>query len=83
MAEVTALYNKFPADSQLFRLLTILPSADKNSTIECTLVEHNIDATEYKYDALSYCWSKAIATVPVIVNGHTEPVTVNLNDALR
>ena len=83
MAEVTALYRKLPSDARRFRLLTIIPSADVASTIECSLAEHSIDDAEYTYDALSYCWGDAGTTVPIIVDGHERQVTVNLDDALR
>lgn len=83
MAETDTLYNKLPKNSRRFRLLTILPNGDQTATVECTLMEKDIDEAKATYDALFYCWGDASLTVPAIVNGHTKRIIVNLDDALR
>ena len=77
------LYNKLPKDTRRIRLLTILPNADESAIVECTLTETDLDDDQTTYDALSYRWGDRNATTPIIVNGYTKEITINLYDALH
>lgn len=64
------------------RLLEIKPSPTFSAPVECKAFKTNLeDAPEYI--ALSYCWWDASVRLPIIVDGVSFPVTVNLCHALR
>lgn len=62
-----------------FRLLILMPAAEKNSPIKCTLVQDLIQ-NESPYEALSYVWGKGISEIQV--NNRPFPATKNLEAAL-
>jgi hypothetical protein len=71
------LYNP-PLDwsRQEIRLLEILPERE-GPFVETTLRRVSLkDLPEYT--ALSYCWDDAQKTTPIVVNGKTIRVTINL-----
>lgn len=73
-------YRKLRKDRDEIRLLTIID--DASEPITCQL-EHVSLAASPSYKALSYCWGDASDTQPVVINGRTMAVTVNLESALR
>ncbi|KAH0545136.1 hypothetical protein FGG08_000748 [Glutinoglossum americanum] len=76
------LYEPLDMTRSEIRLLEILSSTDKESTIKCRL--YKMSLLEYpEYAALSYVWGDPTITEDIIVNGVVLPVTTNLAAALR
>jgi hypothetical protein len=69
------------------RVLAILPSFRKLSTIKCKLVKVDLDLLDEApfafYEALSYTWGDATSTESITLDGHTFQVTRNLAAVLR
>ncbi|SMR60364.1 unnamed protein product [Zymoseptoria tritici ST99CH_1E4] len=78
----TGLY--FPLDSSRreIRLLTIFPSNDFDSRIECQLLAKSLD-DGIAYEAMSYCWGAPIFAEMILVNGFEVRTTNNLHQGLR
>jgi hypothetical protein len=69
------------------RVLAILPSLTKLSTIKCKLIKVDLDLLDEAsfafYEALSYTWGDATITESITLNGHAFQVTRNLAAVLR
>lgn len=66
------------------RLLTLYPSPTFDHDISCQLSSHTLVGDDLiPYEALSYVWGDAADKVPATCNGHTHPITRNLDQALR
>lgn len=65
-----------------FRLLVLMPATEKNSPIECTLVQELIES-ESSYEALSYVWGAVPGESEIQVNKRPFLATKNLEAALR
>jgi hypothetical protein len=64
-----------------FRLVTLLPGP-RGSQPRCTLSVGTWRDGRYSYEALSYVWGDSEARRPIILDGKTFEVTVNLFSAL-
>jgi hypothetical protein len=69
-------------DSLSIRLLVVLPSADKYSTIECHLCSDSL-YNKPKYTALAYAWGTSHRRYGILVNGQSFYVRENLWHALH
>ena len=69
------------SNGPFFRLLTVSPSASRQSVIECELATSPLFGN-IEYEALSYCWGDAHDTRAIQCNGKTFNVTANLKSAL-
>lgn len=70
------------ADPNNIRHITIRPSDDYNTRIECTLFE--VDRTSKpEYEALSYVWGAPGSTRNILLNDKLIPIRENLEAALR
>lgn len=67
------------------RLLRLMPHEDKTAPIQCQLVNYSLQESgggTHLYEALSYVWGDPKETLPISINKHNLPVTVNLYTAL-
>ncbi|KAF2022634.1 HET-domain-containing protein [Setomelanomma holmii] len=67
------------------RLLRLMPNEDETAPIHCQLFNyplHRLDKGTHLYEALSYVWGDPCNTLPIFVEEHSFPVTVNLHAAL-
>ncbi|EEU45265.1 uncharacterized protein NECHADRAFT_19572, partial [Fusarium vanettenii 77-13-4] len=64
------------------RLLTVLPSHDREDPIHCTLARTPV-STAQAYKALSYVWGDSSSTVFIVLDGAEEQITTSLDTALR
>ncbi|KAI1640692.1 heterokaryon incompatibility protein-domain-containing protein [Biscogniauxia mediterranea] len=64
------------------RIMTLLPSSKFNAPIECRL-EHVTLQPGVDYEAISYNWGDPKITEPIVLDGQSYPVTVNICAALR
>ena len=86
MATSTCSASSYPykpldsAKSQI-RLLEI-HSANGADDVECSLITANL-GENLQFTALSYVWGDESIVEPIVVDGHSIPVTVNLAAALR
>lgn len=71
------------SDGRKFRLLILEPSADRLAPVRCNLNQASFENENPKYTALSYVWADPPGTTPIIVNGVTTQITLNLEAALR
>ncbi|CAE7175349.1 heterokaryon incompatibility protein [Pyrenophora teres f. teres] len=76
------LYKPLDTTKDEFRLLSLEPNADPDSTITCRLFTASL-TDEPSYTALSYVWGDPTITKPIFVNDIEVQVTVNLEVALR
>ena len=77
-------YRPLEAESSI-RLLTLLPTTNADSPIECTLTQHTLNANSGDtviYKALSYTWGDPALEHLIYVDGTPTPVTKNLYIAL-
>ena len=61
---------------------TRAPTGEHSDPVCCNLQVVPLHAN-ISYEALSYCWGDAKQTLPISINSHTLPVTINLRAALR
>lgn len=76
------IYSPLNPNKREVRLLTILPERNGESPVRCTLQTASLDNPP-KFEALSYVWGDALATVGIIVHDLPFNVTTNLGAALR
>ena len=71
-------------ETRLLKLLAARTDSDEStSQIECELL-HGVSLLKPpQYRALSYCWGDPCITAPILVDGRSVQVTVNLEAALR
>ncbi|OAL43472.1 hypothetical protein IQ07DRAFT_605791 [Pyrenochaeta sp. DS3sAY3a] len=73
-----------PMNESEIRLLQIEGSNDENSSLNTSLVHMPLLAARKKgFVALSYTWTEAAATSPILVNGKLLRVRTNLTEILR
>ena len=77
-----SIYRPLNSDKDEIRLLKIKPAPWLESEVVCSLFTTSL-STQPVFDALSYCWGDANVTKPIILEGVPQPVTVNLEAALR
>jgi hypothetical protein len=81
------LYQSLDPNKLEIRVLAILPSFRKLSTIKCKLVKVDFDLLDEApfafYEALSYTWGDATITESITLNSHAFQVTRNLAAVLR
>lgn len=65
-----------------FRLLILMPAAEKNSSIKCTVAQDLIENGS-AYEALSYVWGAVPGESEIELNNRPFMVTKNLKAALR
>jgi hypothetical protein len=79
-------YSYISLSSELgsIRLLRIMPHQDETADIQCELFEYPLQSSRstHLYEALSYVWGDPDITLPILVQGKTFNVTVNLHAAL-
>ncbi|KAI1123816.1 heterokaryon incompatibility protein-domain-containing protein [Nemania abortiva] len=63
------------------RIVKLLPNTF-SAPVECEL-EHIILKPGADYEAVSYCWGDASITTPILLNGKSYPVTLNLFAGLK
>ncbi|EMT67441.1 heterokaryon incompatibility protein-domain-containing protein [Fusarium oxysporum II5] len=75
-----AIYKPLDNTRQEIRLLTLLPSEDKDVNIRCTLSHAvlNTPSGNPAYEALSYVWGEPDFSEPIILNYHTFFITPSL-----
>ncbi|KXX75522.1 Heterokaryon incompatibility protein 6, OR allele [Madurella mycetomatis] len=73
-------YSPLPADS--IRLVTLLPSSDRASGIQCHLRHYSLDRAP-PYEALSYTWGSKSFPLHMRLNNGVLEITRNLGEALR
>jgi hypothetical protein len=73
-----------PKDGQT-RILTLLPSSQYNSRINCVLSSVSIDPVSTPFEALSYTWGKEgdHCPNPIFMNGYATIISRNLESFLR
>jgi hypothetical protein len=80
-------YSYSPLSStRSIRILSLLPDADHNGTLHCSLEEISIDTTgdaRQRYTALSYVWGAKDGTRPLLCDGKTILITPNCESVLR
>ncbi|OCK97465.1 HET-domain-containing protein, partial [Cenococcum geophilum 1.58] len=67
------------------RLLRLMPHKNKTAPIQCQLVNYSLQESgggTHLYEALSYLWGDPKETLPISIDKHNLPVTVNLHAAL-
>jgi len=67
------------------RLLRLMPHEDKTAPIQCQLVNYSLQESgggTHLYEALSYVWGDPKETLPILIDEHNLPITVNLYAAL-
>ncbi|KAI1494094.1 heterokaryon incompatibility protein-domain-containing protein [Biscogniauxia mediterranea] len=64
------------------RIITLLPNTKFNATIECELEHITLEAGA-GYEAISYNWGDPNITEPILLDGQSYPVTVNIFTALK
>ncbi|KAF1981416.1 hypothetical protein K402DRAFT_319757, partial [Aulographum hederae CBS 113979] len=69
-------------NTEMLRILTILPAADLTAPVQCTLQQHAF-ADDPLYTALSYAWGDAKETQTIICNGASLQIRTSLEVALR
>jgi hypothetical protein len=81
----TSTYHYDPLDYALpqFRLLTLLPAADRTEDISCSLEIASLDQEGLQYEALSYTWGDASIQHKIFIGRDILSINQNLNDALR
>lgn len=72
------------SDHPVTRMLRLLPSPEPDAPIECQIFDYVLapHTGGHVYEALSYVWGDAGATVDISLNGSPSPVTENLHAAL-
>jgi hypothetical protein len=75
-----AIYKPLDNSRQEIRLLTLLPSENKEVDIRCTLSHSvlNTSSENPAYEALSYVWGEPDFSEPIILNDHTFFITPSL-----
>ncbi|KAI0007345.1 HET-domain-containing protein [Xylariaceae sp. FL0662B] len=68
-------------DGTEIRIVNLLPN-DFGAPIECKL-EHIVLEPGADYEAVSYHWGDATVTKPILLDGRTYPVTINLFSGLQ
>lgn len=76
------VYNPLNREADEFRLLTILPDADDELQVRCTLKTYSLSQPP-PYHALSYVWGDPGVTTEIIINDAPFQATSNLECALR
>ena len=67
------------------RLLRLIPHENKTAPIQCQLVNYSLQESgggTHLYEALSYVWGDPKETLPISIDKHDLPITVNLHAAL-
>ncbi|KAH7087094.1 ankyrin repeat-containing domain protein [Paraphoma chrysanthemicola] len=77
-------YTPLANDGHSIRLLRLLPAPNEAIKVKCKIFHSQINnASQPRYEALSYTWGDASKTVDIGLSTSEFPATVNLEAALR
>ncbi|KAH8814954.1 heterokaryon incompatibility protein-domain-containing protein [Xylogone sp. PMI_703] len=74
-------YTPLEKDSHVIRLITILPGAFGDE-LHCNCLNTKLEDAPV-YECLSYAWGLPNFSSSILIDGHTLPITPNLEEALR
>jgi hypothetical protein len=78
-------YSPLSPGPDSIRLLRLMPDKDETAPIRCKLFNYSLQESgkeTHLYEALSYVWGDPKETLPISIDKHDLPVTVNLHAAL-
>lgn len=68
------------------RLLKLLPHRDKDSPLQCSLIDYPLqdlhECNHHLYDSLSYAWGSLEKSQSILIGNCSLPITTNLHTAL-
>jgi len=77
-------YHPLLSEENQIRLIRLMPSKDKDATIECQVFNYSLNPAKgiHLYEALSYVWGNAKETVSINIDKRLFDATKNLYAAL-